>query len=251
MDTEKPDLTPSAGVARVRKPTFATVWRGYDPNQVLEYLGRVADHVQDLENQVRKLDSELREARRQDMALQDLGPASQDPYEIVSARVADLLRTFDQDVQRLRGEAEAEAAHIVAEANAEAERIDQAVEDLRRQTEAERNRILAEARAEADSIRLDAQSKAEEVRALAERALRDAREAADRAVSTLASRRDALLRELQAMRDRMFDTARDLEAAIEGAAVADQLVIVEDAPRSDSADTTSIRLPEVQPESGL
>lgn len=220
MGTEKPDLTPSADVARVRNPTFATVWRGYDPNQVLEYLGRVADHVQDLEFQVRNLESELGEARRQDIAG---GPAGQDPYETVSGRVADLVRTFDQEVEKRREETEVEA-----------------------------DRILAEARAEADSIRLDAQGNAEEMQAQSERALGDAREQSDRLLSGLASRQRALLDELRGMRDRLLDTARDLDAVLEEGPVGGQMVIVGDegdgVGNGESPDAASLRSREAKPE---
>ncbi len=220
MDTEKPDLTPSPGVARVRKPTFATVWRGYDPNQVLEYLGRVADHVQDLENQVRKLESEVREARRQGGA-RGPGHAAQDPYDAVSARVADVVRTFDHEVERLRQDAEAEA-----------------------------DRILAEAKAEAERVRLEAQGKADEVRELAERTLRDARREAEQVVSDLTARRDALLDQLRDIRDRMLDNVGNLEGTINGGAAGDQVLVVENAREGKPADAASIRSPKGQPESG-
>jgi len=220
MGTEKPDETPSAGVARVRKPTFATVWRGYDPNQVLEYLGRVADHVQDLENQVRKLESEVREARRQGAA-SGHGSAAEDPYEAVSARVADVVRTFDHEVERLRQDAELEA-----------------------------DRILAEARADAERLRLDAQGKAEEVRGIAERTLRDARREAEQVVSDLTARREALLAQLRGIRDRMLDNVGHLEATIEGEPAGDQVVIVENARAGGPADAASSGQREAQPKPG-
>lgn len=220
MGTETPDLTPSAGVARVRKPTFATVWRGYDPNQVLEYLGRVADHVQDLENQVRKLESEVREARRQGAA-SGHGSAGQDPYEAVSARVADVVRTFDHEVERLREEAEVEA-----------------------------DRILAEARADAERLRIEAQGKADEVRAIAERTLRDARREAEEVVSDLTARREAVLAQLRGIRDRMLDNVGQLEATIEGEPAGDQVVIVENAHAGGPADAASGGQKEARPKTG-
>jgi len=218
MGTWEPDLSSSATVGRIRQPTFGTVFRGYDPNQVLEYLSGVADHVEALESQMGKLELDLREARRQATAAQ--GPGSQDPYDTISARVADLVRTFDQDVERLRAEAEAEV-----------------------------DRLLAEARTEAERLRLDAQDKVAETRAEAERTLRDARIEADKALSGLASRRDALLRELRAMRDRMLDTAKDLETTIEGS-VGDHVLILEDARKGEPADATSITSSKGQPDPG-
>ncbi|HEY3022499.1 MAG TPA: DivIVA domain-containing protein, partial [Actinomycetota bacterium] len=71
MGTWETDLSPSPSAGRIRRPTFATVFRGYDPNQVVEYLSGVADHVEALESNVQRLESELREARRQGIAVQD------------------------------------------------------------------------------------------------------------------------------------------------------------------------------------
>jgi cell division initiation protein len=210
MGTGKPDWSQPGSVGNIRQPEFATVWRGYDTTQVLEYLGWVAEHIQALESKVRQFESEPGKGQQKDTALKDQVAASQDPYEGVSARVADLVRTFDQDVETLRREAQVEA-----------------------------DGILAEARTDADAVRLDAQSKAEEVRALAERALKEAQEEANRVLSGLASRRDALLDELRTMRDRMLDTIADLAVVIESGSTGDEIVIVGDGADAESAEKTS------------
>jgi DivIVA domain-containing protein len=210
MATGESSLTPSMNVGRIREPMFRTVKRGYDPTEVLEYLGRVADRVEALESRGGQLESELLEARRQsDKVLQDQSLTSSDPYEAVSTRVADLVRTFDHDVDKLRVEAEAEV-----------------------------DRMLAEARIEAERIRLDSQSKADEAHARAERALRDAGTKADEVLSALGSRREALLGELRAMRLRMLDSVRGLETMIEEAA-SDGVLVLEDSARDEAPDPTS------------
>jgi DivIVA domain-containing protein len=219
MGTWEPDLLPSTSAGRNRQPTFATVFRGYDPNQVAEYLSGVADHVEALESNVHQLESELKEAR-QGIAEQDT-VGDQDPYDGISPRVADLVRTFDQDVERLRAEAEAEVQRLLAEARTETERL------------------MADARTDAERTRLTAQDEADQARAEAERTLRDARIASDQALSTLGARRDALVDELRAMRDRMLDTAKVLETTIEGS-IGDQVVLLQDAPGGDGGDATSV-----------
>ena len=229
MGTWESDLSSSASAGRILQPTFATVFRGYDPNQVLEYLTGVADHVEALESKVRQLESELREARRQGSAQQDKVNGGQDPYDTISARVADLVRMFDQDVERLRAEAEAEVERLLIDARNEGERL------------------LADARTEAERIRLDAQDKAAETRADAARTLRDARIETEQALSGLASRRDGLLHELRAMRDQMLDTAKDLETTIENS-VGHQVVILEDARKGEPADAISINSSKGQPD---
>jgi DivIVA domain-containing protein len=220
MGTWEPDLSPSASAGRIRQPTFATVFRGYDPNQVVEYLSGVADHVEALEYNVHKLESELREVHGGGIAVQD-EPGGQDPYDAISARVADLVRMFDQDVERLRAEAEDEVKRLLADARTDGERL------------------LADARTDAERIRLNAQDRAAETRAEAERSLREARIETDQALSTLIARRSVLVDELRAMRDRMLDTAKDLDTTIEGS-IGDQVVILQEARRGEGADATSI-----------
>jgi DivIVA domain-containing protein len=220
MGTWEPDLSPSASAGRNRQPTFATVFRGYDPNQVAEYLSGVADHVEALESNVHQLESELTEARRQGIAAQD-AVGGRDPYDGISPRVADLVRTFDDDVERLRAEAEAEIQRLLADARTESERL------------------MADARTDAERTRLNAQDEADQARAEAERTFREARIASDQALSTLVARRDALVDELRAMRDRMLDAAKVLQTTIEGS-IADQVVLLQDARGDEGADATSV-----------
>jgi cell division septum initiation protein DivIVA len=220
VGTWEPDLSASASAGRSRQPTFATVFRGYDPNQVVEYLSGVADHVEALESNVHQLESDLREARRQGIAAQDT-VGGQDLYDGISPRVADLVRTFDQDVERLRAEADAEVQRLLADARTESERL------------------LADARTDAERTRLDAQDKAAQTRAEAERTLREARIETDQALSTLVARRDALVDELRAMRDRMLDTAKDLETTIEGS-IGAQVVILQEARGGEGVNATSV-----------
>ena len=177
--------------------TFTTVFRGYDPRQVNDHVAQAAERIKGLEAQAKKLEADLQQARRQTAAFR--GAAGKSPYEGVSARVADLVRTFDQDVEKLRADAENEV-----------------------------QRLLLEARAEADRIRLDAQSNAEATREEADRALRAAQEEADTALSELGDRKGALQAELRAIRDRMVEAATELGSVV-GPHGADDVVIVEDA----------------------
>jgi cell division septum initiation protein DivIVA len=222
--------TPS-GTGSIAPPSFGTVRRGYDPAQVLEYVKRLTEHLLGLESEVRRLQGEL--GQRGGPAEQT--PSSQDPYENVGARVADLVRTFDQDVERLRRDTESEASRVIAEAKAEAERIGEEAQRMRRDVEVEVDLILTEARTQADRIRLESQGKAEEARIQAAEALRDAQKEADKVLLGLASRRESLLGDLKTIRDRMLSTAGDLEATIQGAVPSDGVVIVEPAEADSQA----------------
>jgi cell division septum initiation protein DivIVA len=229
MGTWEPEASPAPRAARIRQPTFATVLRGYNPKQVVDYLSGVADHVEALESNVSRLESELREARRHDIGSQD--EVVHDPYDAISARVADLVRMFDQDVARLQAEAEAEVERLVADARTQGERL------------------LADARTEAERVRLDAEDEAAETRSQAERTLREARSETDQALSVLTARRGALVNEIRIIRDRILATAKDLETAIEGS-IGDQVVMLREAAGSEGADATSINSSDGQPDPG-
>jgi cell division septum initiation protein DivIVA len=226
MATWESGLTPPTAAGSSNRPTFGTVRRGYDPAQVLEYVSRAADQVEALQSEVRRLQAER---GQRSVAPGEQAPAGQDGYEGVGARVAHLMRAFDEDVERLRRDAQEEAGRVVAEANAEAERVHLEAERLRAEAKTEVERIQVEARTEADKVRLDSQCKAEEVRVQAVEALREAQKESDKVLSSLAARRQALLVELQAIRDRMLGTTRELEATIEGASAQDRVVVVENA----------------------
>jgi DivIVA domain-containing protein len=230
MGRWEPGLSPRPTAAGIRQPAFSTVFRGYDPNQVADYLSGVADHVEALESNVNRLESELREARRQDIGAKD-DDGGRDPYDAISARVADLVRMFDQDVERLRAEAEAEVERLVVDARIQGERI------------------LADARTQAERIRLDAEDEAVETREQVERTLRDARSETDQALSSLTARRDVLVNEIRAMRDRMLAMAKDLESTIEGS-IGDQVMVLREATGSEGPDVTSINSSDGQPDAG-
>jgi DivIVA domain-containing protein len=180
MSSTELDLPVLVTPEQIRRREFVTTRRGYDVEQVRDYLDQLA-------TQVDQMQSLLRSARLQAGAAEraQAGPRK-DPYQQLSDRFAEVLRTTDREADRIRREAKDES-----------------------------DRILREARADADRIRLDAQSRAEQAREEAERALRDAQSRADRTISGLASRRDALVEQLAAMQERLLGVAHDLEAAIE------------------------------------
>lgn len=206
MATQESGTPPLATAGSLNLPTFATVRRGYDPDQVMEYVTRLTDHLDALKTEVRRLQAEL---SQRDVTPEEQAPTAQDEYDGVGARVADLMRTFDRDVEKLRQDAEAEAVRIVAEAKSEADRIQREAERLHAEAEAKADRVLAEARTEADKI-----------------------------LSSLASRREGLLDELRVIRDRMVDTTRGIEATIE-AGVRDQVVVLGEPGENEPADVAS------------
>jgi cell division septum initiation protein DivIVA len=222
-------------------PDFATVKRGYDPGQVSEHLKSMAGRTRVLENRVSELESELERARGHEQP-NPPAEATEDPYEAMSGRMAEVVRALDQDVERMRQEAEAEAQRIVDDAKAEAAVISRDAEKLRKKSGADADEMLAEATAEADRIRVDAQATAEDLRAEADRALEDAKEKADAALAELTARRTALAAEIRTLHDRMIDSASTLEPILD-AADDEAVVIEESAGTSDESSGAEVVSP--------
>jgi DivIVA domain-containing protein len=199
------DLPFLPSAAQIRRREFASVRRGYDPDQVRDYLAQVAEQVETLEQELR--DSKLLPADGRTVETQKRpAPASsEDPYERLSKRLTTLLQTADE-----------EAEGIVADA-----RVDAA-------------RMVNEARSEADRIQVDAQARAEEARQQGTELLERAKQEADRVLLGLSERRETLVQHLQDMQTRLVGVAKELEVAIEDpdggeAAVSDDPEQVSDA----------------------
>lgn len=163
----------------IRHRRFASVKRGYDRDQVREYLQRVADHVEATEEELYRVRSDADAMSRGALSARD------DAYAELASRVADVLRSAD--------------AHA---------------EETRRTVNDDAERILIEARVEAERIRGDAEARATEARRESEETLDRAKEEAERMLSGLAARRDAILAELQTMRDRLVGVVRRLETTM-------------------------------------
>ena len=194
---ESVTLTPD-DVESFREPTFGRVWRGYDPDEVSAYVKRLTGRIQVLEHNVADFESELEQARKRIGSGAD-SSGREEAFETIAERLAGVLQAFDEDMLRIRNEAQGEA-------------------DL----------IVEAAMADADRIRVDAQANAEEVRAEAERAAKEAREQADELLSGLETRRSSMLMEIRALRDRMLESARAIVPPAGVDQQADEVVIAND-----------------------
>ncbi len=202
-------ILPSA--AQIRRREFASVRRGYDPDQVRDYLGQVAEQLKGLEQQ-------LQEARLQAGGTEGSPPdppPSEDPYERLAKRLTTLLATADQEAEGILAEARADAA-----------------------------RMVNEARTEADRIRVDAQAHAEEARQEGNELLERAKQEADRVVVGLSARRENLVQQLQDMQSRLIGVAKELEVAIDEPIPAPQPVPAE-RPAAEAAHQPATATPAV------
>jgi cell division initiation protein len=189
-------LLPSA--EQIRRRQFATVRRGYDPDQVHDYLNQVALQVEALEGELReqRLTPERPADEQAAAPVIDAAPVVEPApapvivpgedveaaYERISKRFASVLRAADEEAQKLIEQARAEAS-----------------------------KLLDDARAEADRIRVDAQAKAEEARSESSAELLRAKAESDRVLGGLAQRRESLLVQMHVMLSRLLAVAHNLE----------------------------------------
>lgn len=207
MSATNLDLPVLISAEQIRRREFVTIRRGYDPDQVRDYMAQLAD-------QVELMQSLLREARQEaETAIRASEKPRVDPYEELARRVAGVIREADTAAEKIR---------------------DGAREDAERMT--------GEARTDADRIRTDAQAHAEETRASADNVAMQARAEASRTIAGLATRRDAVVEQLAAMQEKLLAVAQDLERTIEIdgpealPAQTDEAIARVDTPETASAD---------------
>jgi cell division initiation protein len=211
MPTSDLDMPLLPSAEQIRRREFATVRRGYDPQQVRMYLSSIAEQVETLERELSQLRLETGAAVARREAAP--GPAladtlAGDPYEALSKRFASLIEVADQ-----------EAARTIEDARTEA------------------GRTLEEARSEADRIKVDAQARAEEARQEGTDLLERAKVESDRVLSGLVERRRDLVAHLQEMRSKLIAVADDLPGPLEDTARAE--AEDEDQDQDDAAETDS------------
>jgi DivIVA domain-containing protein len=204
MPTSDLDMPLLPSAEQIRRREFATVRRGYDPQQVRAYLTSIANQVGTLERELSQLRLEVGSsaaARSEQMAdaavaepveTNDVVSSAADPYDALSKRFATLIEMADQEADRILENARSESA-----------------------------RTIDEARSEADRIRVDAQAHAEEARQEGTDLLERAKTESDRLLLGLAERRRGLVTQLEEMRGKLIEVAEDLAAPIEEAALAD------------------------------
>jgi cell division septum initiation protein DivIVA len=256
-----PDAWPSPPVPvpaavdaeEIRRPAFSVVRQGFDRQEVLEYSAQVADIVQGLSLEIRRLRSDGERSRpgaggavadtAPDTTVEDIpagdDPASEvsadpavaapgDPYRDVASHVAVVLRALDRDVRNLRKEAEREAETLrqtaadeakarlrdaVTRADARLREAEAAAESRLHDAETQAETILTTARAEADRRIADAAA----AEAAAQAAAAAGIERVEAVSADLVARRNRIVDELTSLSNRLLtmveETSREAERA--------------------------------------
>jgi DivIVA domain-containing protein len=166
-------------------PRFTTVLRGFDPDQVRDYILRLAARIEALE-------TELEDTRAQrDTARKHYGTARDDAYNELGQRMADVLRMADHQADKIRREADEEAKQRVSQSKQLATQIER-----------------------------EADERAERLRAEGEAGLQRARVERDELLGGLTATRDLALADLTATRDHLNGIIERLDIAMEAARTA-------------------------------
>lgn len=196
--------------ASIGATEFSTVRKGgLDRDDVMAFVGRVADHVAGLEARIQDLENELTELRRRPAPVQAV---HDEGYDQASSKVAELLRAFDRDVERMRAETQTEVDRTLADARAEAERLREETRARRQQAENEAARAVTAATEEAERVREDARREAQDV------------------LGSLQETRAGLVQSIRRMREGLAKTAESLDAMLERANGGGDVVVLHAGP---------------------
>jgi cell division septum initiation protein DivIVA len=203
------------------RPAFRVVRRGYDRVQVEKYLD--------------SLEVDVGARQRAKTAPED--PASQARYAPVSDHVAQVMDALDNEVERLRVQANEEVERMLSKARADADRIQQDARSTANEIRSLANGALREARQAADAIQSDAKERAEGTLADADGLLNEARQQAGRVLSDLKHRRNSLYDKLRRTRKAVDEALSDLDSEIDEEGPANEVVLLlEDDGSEEGAD---------------
>ena len=183
------DLPLLPGADQIRRRKFATVRRGFDPDQVQDFLNQVATQVETLEG-------DLREARSQPSSAAE-APAAPAPVIAAPAAAASTEEAYDAAEPALRDGA-AKRRRGVDEARRRRDGRGEEDPWTRRRRRPTRSGSTRSA-------------SAEEARTKSAAELERAREEADRVLGGLDQRREALLAQMHEMQSRLLAVASDLD----------------------------------------
>jgi DivIVA domain-containing protein len=190
----------------VANATFATARKGFDPQEVHEFLRQVADELSRLQERQRILEREL------DSTL-DAGPPELDEdtvTRLIGEEATRILQTARESGNQIRARAEEAAARLLREATEEAQRQR---EEADREAARRRSDAVADAEAELAMAKQQGREMVEEARAYRERVLGELarrRELARQQIEQLVHGRDRLLEAFERARMVAIDVVAEI-----------------------------------------
>ncbi|QVQ50580.1 hypothetical protein J4H86_16945 [Spiractinospora alimapuensis] len=220
MNEQRSDIVPGF----VKQEAFTTVKKGYDKQQVDEYIWRNHNQLRDSQERLSRSEDEIERLRR-DLAEAREKATVKPHHEQVSERMNAILRIaeeeadskraqVEEEIQRIREESTKDSKRLVKDAEAHAERI---LGSAREQAQ----ELVTSAKQESEQLRAQAQQEADRVLAEAEQRAQRIHDTADHRLATLTATHTEAVRRLNDMRATLGDlldsesSAGPLEAGLE------------------------------------
>lgn len=219
--SSEPHLTPE----EVSRRTFATVFRGFDPTEVRNYLRKVGDELGVARERQRHVEHLLAEAQARSAAppppldeaslTAALGEETARVLQTAREAAVDIKAKAQENVERLLRQAHEDAARIREESQSifavkEAEAIE-AASAIRAEAEAEVAALREQARAEAETVVDAAREKAREM-------LEEAKGVRNKVLSDVVRKRNVArvqVAQLRAGRERLLDAYRTVRDTLD------------------------------------
>lgn len=194
---------------RNHNPSFTVSLRGYDREEVDEYLDSLAEaleQVESAEEHTRQLQAHINRLNARIKELEDrLGSDSPKSGLLLGERIGILLRQAEETAEDTVNRAETQAAKIITAAEQRAEEAEQVVRTAKSRGEEEGRRIESAARTEAAEVVAEA-----EARATAR--TRQIEQWAEQVISHTRAEEARMLQEHNSMRERFAAEMADLKA---------------------------------------
>jgi DivIVA domain-containing protein len=150
---------------RNHNPSFTVSLRGYDREEVDEYLDSLAEaleQVETAEEHTRQLQAHINRLNARIKELEDRLASTENPKSglLLGERIGILLRQAEETAEDTITRAETQAAKIITAAEQRAEEAEQAVRSAKSRGDEESRRIESAARAEAAEIIAEAEARA-------------------------------------------------------------------------------------------
>ncbi|MBB4824004.1 cell division initiation protein [Sporosarcina luteola] len=139
----------------IHNKEFSRGFRGYDEDEVNEFLEQIMKDYENALDENKKLKSELKETKEQISHFTSIEETLQKSILIAQEAAEDVRRNSKQESKLILKEAEKNADRIVNEALSRARRIALEIEDLKKQSKVFRNRFKMLIEAQLDLIKSD------------------------------------------------------------------------------------------------
>ena len=139
----------------IHNKTFGNKWRGYDEDEVNEFLEQLMKDYENLLDTNRELERKLKETEDQVTHYNAIEDTLQKSILVAQEAAEDLRRNSMQESKLIIKEAEKNADRIVNEALSRSREISMEIDDLKKQSKVFRNRFRMLIEAQLDLVKMD------------------------------------------------------------------------------------------------